>query len=156
MKKTVRQTKIEQLINQYAISTQEELMERLRQAGINATQATISRDIREMQIVKQQDASGSSRYMIYKAGNQNEMQHLYRSIGETVTEVERIQFINVIHTFPSYANMLAAVLDDLDLPEVKGTLAGHDTIAIISSNEIEAQKVYDLFRKHMSEDLETN
>ncbi len=98
MKKTVRQTKIEQLINQYVISTQEELMERLRQAGINATQATISRDIREMQIVKQQDASGSSRYMIYKAGNQNEMQHLYRSIGDTVTQVDRVQFLNVIHT----------------------------------------------------------
>lgn len=153
MKKTVRQTKIEQLINQYVISTQEELMERLRQAGINATQATISRDIREMQIVKQQDASGSSRYMIYKAGNQNEMQHLYRSIGETVTQVDRVQFLNVIHTFPSYANMLAAILDDLDLPEVKGTLAGHDVIIIISADEIEAQKMYDLFIKHMNEEL---
>ncbi|GAX07357.1 MAG TPA: ArgR family transcriptional regulator [Lactobacillus sp.] len=153
MKKTVRQTKIEQLINQYVISTQEELMERLRQAGINATQATISRDIREMQIVKQQDASGSSRYMIYKAGNQNEMQHLYRSIGDTVTQVDRVQFLNVIHTFPSYANMLAAILDDLDLPEVKGTLAGHDVIIIISADEIEAQKMYDLFIKHMNEDL---
>lgn len=153
MKKTVRQTKIEQLINQYVISTQEELMARLRQAGINATQATISRDIREMQIVKQQDASGSSRYMIYKAGNQNEMQHLYRSIGDTVTQVDRVQFLNVIHTFPSYANMLAAILDDLDLPEVKGTLAGHDVIIIISADEIEAQKMYDLFIKHMNEDL---
>jgi len=153
MKKTVRQTKIEQLINQYVISTQEELMERLRQAGINATQATISRDIREMQIVKQQDASGSSRYMIYKAGNQNEMQHLYRSIGDTVTQVDRVQFLNVIHTFPSYANMLAAILDDLDLPEVKGTLAGHDVIIIISADEIEAQKMYDLFTKHMNEEL---
>ena len=153
MKKTVRQTKIEQLINQYVISTQEELMERLRQAGINATQATISRDIREMQIVKQQDASGSSRYMIYKAGNQNEMQHLYRSIGDTVTQVDCVQFLNVIHTFPSYANMLAAILDDLDLPEVKGTLAGHDVIIIISADEIEAQKMYDLFIKHMNEDL---
>lgn len=153
MKKTVRQTKIEQLINQYVISTQEELMERLRQAGINATQATISRDIREMQIVKQQDASGSSRYMIYKAGNQNEMQHLYRSIGETVTQVDRVQFLNVIHTFPSYANMLAAILDDLDLPEVKGTLAGHDVIIVISADEIEAQKMYDLFTKHMNEEL---
>jgi len=153
MKKTVRQNKIEQLINQYVISTQEELMERLRQAGITATQATISRDIREMQIVKQQDAGGSSRYMIYKAGNQNEMQHLYRSIGETVTEVDRIQFLNVIHTFPSYANMLAAILDDLDLPEVKGSLAGHDAIIVISADEIEAQKVYDLFKKHMNETL---
>ncbi len=49
--------------------------------------------------------------------------------------------------------MLAAILDDLDLPEVKGTLAGHDVIIIISADEIEAQKMYDLFIKHMNEDL---
>lgn len=153
MKKTVRQTKIEQLINQFPIATQEELMARLQDAGIKATQATISRDIREMQIVKQQDASGLSRYVIYKAGNQNELQHLYRAISETVTEVERIHFINVIHTLPSYANMLAAILDDLNLPEVAGTLAGHDTIAIISSSETEAIKMFDMFDTHKSDDI---
>lgn len=64
MKKEVRQSKIEQIINQFAVTTQDDLMARLKDAGINATQATISRDIREMQIVKQQDATGASRYMI--------------------------------------------------------------------------------------------
>ncbi|KRK98270.1 arginine repressor [Secundilactobacillus odoratitofui DSM 19909 = JCM 15043] len=153
MKKSVRQTKIEQLINQFPIATQEELMSALQQAGIKATQATISRDIREMQIVKQQDASGTLRYMIYKAGNQNEQQHLFRAIGDTVTQLERIQFINIVHTLPSYANMLAAILDDLNLPEVAGTLAGHDTIAIISASEDQAKQIYALFKTHVSQDL---
>ncbi|KRM75758.1 arginine repressor [Secundilactobacillus collinoides] len=153
MKKEVRQSKIEQIINQFAVTTQDDLMARLKDAGINATQATISRDIREMQIVKQQDATGASRYMIYKAGNQNELQHLYREISETVTKYERIQFLTIVHTLPSYANMLAAILDDLTLEEVSGTLAGHDTIVLFSPDEERAQMIYDLFKQHANPDL---
>ena len=72
MKKEMRQGKIEQLINQQVISNQEELMQALQAIGISATQATISRDIREMQIVKQQDGNGKLRYVIFKANNQSE------------------------------------------------------------------------------------
>lgn len=153
MKKNTRQSKIEQLINQYPISTQDELLSRLNEAGIKATQATISRDIREMQMVKQQDASGVSRYVIYKAGNQNELQHLYRAIGDTVTSITRVQFMNIVHTLPSYANMLAAILDDINLPEVAGTLAGHDTIVIISTDVPRSEQLNDLFRTYISQDL---
>lgn len=153
MKKEVRQAKIEQLITQYPIATQDELLARLKEAGVPATQATISRDIREMQIVKQQDAAGTSRYMIYKAGNQNELQHLYRAISETVTNYERVDFLTVVHTLPSYANMLAAILDDLNLSQVAGTLAGHDTIVLISPDQQAAQAVLDVFEKHANPDL---
>ncbi len=72
VKKEMRQGKIEQLINQQVISNQEELMQALQAIGISATQATISRDIREMQIVKQQDGNGNLRYVIFKANNQSE------------------------------------------------------------------------------------
>lgn len=85
MKKSMRQSRIEQLINQYPIGTQEELMEHLEEVGIQATQATISRDIREMQIVKAQDGHGHLRYTIFKAGNRSEEERLRETINEVVT-----------------------------------------------------------------------
>lgn len=153
MKKDVRQAKIEQIINQYTITTQEELMEKLKLSGINVTQATLSRDIREMQIVKQPDSSGKSRYMIFKSGNQNELERMYRMINGTVTEVRQIEFVNVIHTQPSYANPLAAVIDDLHLEDVAGTLAGYDTIVTFCPSAKAAKNIKDLFLKHANPDL---
>lgn len=153
MKKDVRQAKIEQIINQYTITTQEELMEKLRLSGINVTQATLSRDIRETQIVKQPDSSGNSRYMIFKSGNQNELERMYHMINGTVTEVRQIEFINVIHTQPSYANPLAAVIDDLHMDDVAGTLAGYDTIVTFCPSVKSAENIKNLFLKHSNPDL---
>lgn len=153
MKKSVRQAHIEQIINQYSVSTQDELMDRLNEAGIHATQATISRDIHEMQIVKQPDGNGDLHYTIYKVGNQSEMKRLKETISESVTKIEQIQIINVIHTLPSYANLLAAIIDNLNLDTIAGTLAGHDTIVMISHNEVEAKKIYMLFFKEINPNL---
>ncbi|KRL16832.1 arginine repressor protein [Lentilactobacillus rapi DSM 19907 = JCM 15042] len=153
MKKEARQSKIEQIINQYTITTQDELMAKLKLSGINVTQATLSRDIREMQIVKQPDSSGDSRYMIFKSGNQNELERMYRMINGTVTDIRQIQFINVIHTQPSYANPLAAVIDDLHLDDVAGTLAGYDTIVLFSPSVEAAKSINNLFTKHSNPDL---
>ncbi len=78
--------------------------------------------------------------MIYKAGNQNEMQHLYRSIGDTVTQVDRVQFLNVIHTSAMRICWQRFLMTWI-YSEVKGTLAGHDVIIIISADEIEAEMI---------------
>jgi transcriptional regulator of arginine metabolism len=128
-------------------------MSKLKVAGINVTQATLSRDIREMQIVKQPDSSGNSRYMIFKSGNQNELERLYRMINGTVTDIRQIQFVNVIHTQSSYANPLAAVIDDLNMDDVAGTLAGYDTIVIFSPSVDAARDLNDLFTKHANPDI---
>ena len=109
MKKSIRQARIEQLINQYPIGTQEDLMKRLEDTGIKATQATISRDIREMQIVKTQDGQGNLRYTIFKAGNKSEKEHLHETINEVVTGLTRVEFINIVRTLPSNGNLLAAI-----------------------------------------------
>ncbi|MBT9671936.1 arginine repressor [Secundilactobacillus kimchicus] len=156
MSKEKRQEKIEQLLNHYKITTQDELRERLQEAGIKATQATVSRDIKDMQIVKQQDVDGNLYYVIYKAGNQNEIKHLYRAISETVTKLERVSFINIVHTLPSYANMLAAIIDDLELSEISGTLAGHDTIVMFCPDEAAAKRLYATFHEHLSDDILTD
>jgi len=153
MKKESRQAKIEQIINQYTITTQEELMSKLKETGISVTQATLSRDIREMQIVKQPDSSGNARYMVFKSGNQNELERLNRMINSSVTDVKQIEFINVIHTQPSYANPLSAVLDDLKLDNVTGTLAGYDTIVIFCPGKPEATQVHDFFMQHVNPEL---
>lgn len=153
MKKSVRQSRIEQLINQYPIGTQEDLMRHLEEIGISATQATISRDIREMQVVKAQDGTGNLRYTIFKPGNKSEEEHLRETISEVVIGLTRVQFINIIKTLPSNGNLLAAILDDVNLPGVAGTLAGHDTILVISPNEKIAQQLNDEIAQNMNPDI---
>ena len=149
MKKTDRQAAIEQLINQYPIATQEDLMARLKADGIAATQATISRDIREMQIVKSPDENGHARYTIFKENSKNEQDRLYESLHDVVTGVDRVEFMNIIHTLPSNGNLLAAIIDDLHLPEVSGTLAGHDTIFVVSPSVAVAESFHDMVLSHV-------
>ncbi len=153
VKKSIRQERIERLINQYPIGTQEELMEHLEDVGIQATQATISRDIREMQIVKAQNGHGHLRYTIFKVGNRSEEEHLRETINEVVIGLTQVDFVNVLKTLPSNGNLLAAIFDDLNLPEIVGTLAGHDTILIISANADVAKQLHDKIAAEMNPEI---
>ncbi|MDC7952374.1 arginine repressor [Liquorilactobacillus mali] len=149
MKKEVRQAKIEQLITQNEIGTQEELMDVLAQEGIKATQATISRDIREMRIIKEPNGSGRIRYTIFKGNSPSEEEKMYAAISDSVTDVTLVQTMNVVHTLPRTANVLSAVIDDLKKEEVVGTIAGYDTILVISKNKEDAKIMNDLFNKYL-------
>ncbi|GAJ25195.1 arginine pathway regulatory protein ArgR [Liquorilactobacillus sucicola DSM 21376 = JCM 15457] len=151
MKKEQRQAKIEQIITQNEIATQDELMKALSNVGIKATQATISRDIREMRIIKEQDANGQVHYVIFKGNRQSEEEKLFENIHEMVTDITQVEFINIIHTLPRNANVLTAIIDDLNLKEVVGTMAGYDTILIISKSREDARTVSDLFKKYIDE-----
>jgi transcriptional regulator of arginine metabolism len=151
MKKEIRQAAIEQLISQQPIANQEELMEALEQKGIKATQATISRDIRELRIVKEQNSDGSSHYAIFKEDPVSRKEQLYVNIAEMVTSIAQVQFMNVVKTLPHNANVLTAIIDDLKLPEVVGTLAGYDTIVIISGDSAAAAKINQLFNRHLAQ-----
>ncbi|WP_225046992.1 arginine repressor [Lacticaseibacillus kribbianus] len=132
MNKTERQTALARIINQKAIGTQDELLTALREAGIDATQATISRDIREMRVVKAQDATGTVRYTLYRGDSESQLERLGDSIREVGLGITRVEFLNVIKTLPSNGNLLAAILDEINFPQVVGTVAGHDTIVVIS------------------------
>ncbi|KMO60352.1 ArgR family transcriptional regulator, partial [Lacticaseibacillus rhamnosus] len=101
MNKSERQAALARIINQKPIATQEELLAALKAAGIDATQATISRDIREMQIVKAQDAKGTLRYTIFRGSEESQLERLGRSIREVGLTITRVQFLNVIKTLPS-------------------------------------------------------
>ncbi|MFD1317823.1 arginine repressor [Loigolactobacillus zhaoyuanensis] len=149
MKKAVRQAKIEEIIKQNIIATQEALLAALEAEGIPATQATISRDIREMQVVKERDSEGTLRYTIYHNGEKTEAERLDETIAEVVVAVKQVEFVNVVHTAPGNGNSLAAIIDDLVFPEIAGTLAGHDTILIISPDRAGAQYIHDYFTQRM-------
>jgi len=147
MNKTERQSALAKIINQKPIATQEELLSELKAAGIDATQATISRDIREMRVVKAQDASGRLRYAIFRADSQSQLERLAASIREVGLGITQVQFLNVIATLPSNGNLLAAMIDDLHFPQVVGTVAGHDTVVVISPDVKAAAWFKDQFDK---------
>lgn len=139
MNKSERQAALTRIINQKPIATQEELLAALKAAGIDATQATISRDIREMKIVKSQDATGTLRYTIFRGSSESQLERLGRSIHEVGLSITRVHFMNVIKTLPSNGNLLAAIIDDIGFEQVVGTIAGHDTIVVISPDEKQAK-----------------
>ena len=146
MNKSERQAALARLIYHKPIATQEELLAALKAAGIDATQATISRDIREMQIVKAQDAKGTLRYTIFRGSEESQLERLGRSIREVGLTITRVQFLNVIKTLPSNGNLLAAIIDDIDFDQVVGTIAGHDTIVVISPDEKQAKWFEEAYR----------
>ncbi|MDG3060529.1 arginine repressor [Lacticaseibacillus casei] len=146
MNKNERQAALARIINQKPIATQEELLAALKAAGIDATQATISRDIREMKIVKAQDATGTLRYTIFRGSAESQLERLGRSIREVGLSITRVQFMNVIKTLPSNGNLLAAIIDDIDFDQVVGTIAGHDTIVVISPDERQAKWFEEAYR----------
>ena len=106
-----------------------------------------------MQIVKSADGTGELRYTIFKVGNRTEQNRLYTTINDVVTNVTQVEFMNIVRTLPSDGNMLAAIIDDLSLPEVAGTLAGHDTIFIISPNQVVAKKFNQKIKEHINENI---
>lgn len=146
MNKHTRQAHITQLINQQIITTQDELLNALHQTGIKATQATISRDIRELKIVKAQDAKGQIRYTIFKHDERTLAQKVKDTLTDVGVSIVQIEFINIIKTLPSNGNLLAALIDDLADERISGSVAGNDTIVLFSKTPQEAKRLYDDFQ----------
>ena len=127
MNKAERQNTLARIINQKVINTQDELLAELKHAGIEATQATISRDIRELRIVKAQDASGALRYTIFRGDSESQLERLGKSIREVALSNTRVPFMNVLKTLPSKGNLLAAIIHDNKFAQEVGPPAGHAT-----------------------------
>ncbi|WP_125570648.1 arginine repressor [Lacticaseibacillus songhuajiangensis] len=143
MKKAERQKILAQIIGSSVVQTQEQLLQELSKCGIQATQATISRDIREMRVVKTKDGAGVSRYTILKSmGDDKLTDRLNNMVKEVGVSITRVMFMNVIKTLPSNGNLLAALIDDANFPQVVGTVAGHDTIVVIGPDVESAEWFY--------------
>lgn len=126
--KSKRQEKILEIIREHDVETQEQLLAELAAAGFTATQATISRDIRQLRIVKQLAPSGVYRYQtaVHQAEHQFS-ERLNVIFKQSITSVDYAQNILVIKTMVGMANAAMAALDAMNIPEIVGTLAGDDT-----------------------------
>ncbi len=125
--KLERHSKIVELIGKYEIETQEELAERLKQAGYKVTQATVSRDIRELKLTKVQAENGRQRYMVMQ--NQTAFSDKYiRILKDGYVSMDMAQNILVIKTVSGMAMAVAAALDEIHFHEIVGCIAGDDTI----------------------------
>lgn len=153
MKKAQRHEIIKELLMQNTIRTQEELLQLLKMKGINATQATISRDLNDLQIVKITNEAGEKQFALFnEADNRSEDEdnhHFQQMIHEMVTKVDRVQFMTIVHTLADNAQMISALIDEMDLPEKVATLAGFDTLVIISKDEADAKKITDLLQSYL-------
>jgi transcriptional regulator of arginine metabolism len=145
--KKERQSKILSLINEFPIETQEELQQRLGDAGYDVTQATVSRDIKELRIVKMLDASGVYRYAV-NGGSGNGKSLKYLDIfGHSAVSVDYSMNDVVIKCHSGMAQGACASLDMMNCQNVLGTLAGDDTIFVITKTEDDARSLCEMLRK---------
>ena len=150
MKKN-RHAKIVELIENYDLETQEELADKLRQEGYDVTQATVSRDIRELKLSKVSLGGGRQKYVLLK-GQHGEMGDKYaRVLQEGMSSMGMAQSLLVVKTVPGMAMAVAAALDAMHMREIVGTIAGDDTImlAVRSAEEaaIVRDKIDDVLKK---------
>lgn len=148
--KIARHSKIIELINQYDIETQEELAARLNAAGFGVTQATVSRDIRELKLMKIAKYGGGSKYTVMTAKDTPDSEKYIRILREAFLSMDVAQNILVIKTSSGMANAAAAALDHMNWQEVVGSIAGDDTIACFSKTPEDTMGLMNKIRKIIS------
>lgn len=135
-----RQQAILEIIAEQEMETQEQLLTALRARGFRCTQATISRDIKELQLVKELTAAGSYRYVISDRKGKGEHDERLRNIfREGVISAAAAQNLVVLKTMPGLANAAAAALDRMEIEGMVGTLAGDDTALLIMQTAQDAE-----------------
>ena len=146
--KTNRQNVILSIIAREEIETQNHLMDALARQGIKTTQATLSRDIKELHLIKTLSSSGKYRYAAPSSEPRSRHDDRLRKIfRESVIAYEAAQNIVVIKTLPGLANGAAGTLDGMNVPDLVGTLAGDDTAILIMKTNEAAQTLCEEIRK---------
>ena len=138
--KKKRQQDLKNLITNEAIRTQEELTDKLSKMGYDVTQATVSRDIKELKIIKTADETGNLRYCL-QSGILKQTND-YASLFHLVKSIRMSLNIIVIKTHVGMAQGVAAAIDDMHLSEILGTIAGDDTIMIVCDGVEKTQDVF--------------
>ncbi|MCF6160651.1 MAG: ArgR family transcriptional regulator [Furfurilactobacillus sp.] len=143
MQKQQRQAVIVKLIESANITNQDALQKALVAQNVHVTLATLSRDLKELHIVKEPNAEGHAVYRALKTTSGVSNNRFEQRFGEVVIDFTQVEFMNVVKTTPSDGNALAALIDDMDDDAITGTLAGHDTILVISPNREAASRLHD-------------
>lgn len=131
MKKN-RHEKIIEIVEKFDVETQDELIEHLRRMGYEVTQATVSRDIRELKLTKVMGDKGSYRYQLPKSNESLGNFKFNHALAESITSVDYAMHTVVVKTFPGMAQAVAVGIDSLKLAVILGCVAGDDTIVIIA------------------------
>lgn len=126
--KIERHAKIVEIINQNDIETQEELADQLKKAGFHVTQATVSRDIRELKLMKISNDGGRQKYVVMDAHSSKLDEKYLRVLRDGFLSMDMAQNILVIRTVSGMAMAVAAAMDAMHLSEIAGCIAGDDTI----------------------------
>jgi len=148
MVKARRHQRILDIVRSKPIQTQEDLSAELAREGLSVTQATISRDIKELRLIKAPVGDGSYRYTVPVDRNIEDInRRIERVFREAVISVEDSDNIVVIKTLEGAAQAIGAIVDDLDWPEVVGSLAGDDTIFVVVKPADKALEVMARFNK---------
>lgn len=148
--KTNRQNAILDIIEKFDIETQEELAGHLYELGFNVTQATISRDIKELHLIKTQTDKNAYKYTVNEASNVLNTERLLRVFRDTVTDIQVAgNNIIVVRTLSGSANAAAEVVDNMDTDAILGTIAGDNTI-FVAVKSGEAHPVAHMLKKMAS------
>ena len=149
MMKSQRHLAILDLIERQEVETQEAMADALREMGIQVTQATVSRDIKELKLIKSRSASGRYRYALPSGSSRSIGDRLHRMLQESMLSVSSSESLVVIKTLSGSANVAAEALDGLGWAEVLGTLAGDNTILLVARSASEAPEVVRRLRELM-------
>lgn len=152
MRKEYRYAKIREIIQNQVIETQEELAEALLREGIEVTQATISRDIKEMMLIKVPDDNGRYRYAVSPEEAALLAKSRYAPLFQgAVTNINYSGNLLVIQTMPGAAQAVAFVLDNTEIESIIGTIAGDDTILVVLAEGADAaaakERLFELLRE---------
>lgn len=145
--KSKRQNRILEIITEQPVETQGELVKILNEMGFKVTQATISRDIKELGLVKVQSEPGKYRYSVNKKQGTKDLEVLIRIFADTVMSVVSAENLVIIKTLPGSANAAAEVIDSFHYEEILGCIAGDNTIFIATESDEAANYIAKKFLK---------
>lgn len=149
MKKYTRQTKILELIAKAEVETQEELADGLKAMGIDVTQATISRDIKELRLVKAMSKSGKYKYATIGQSQEGITDRLNKIFENAVVSIDNAMNIVILKTIPGAAQICASAIDYMGIEGIAGTLAGDDTIFVATKSMDDVKYVLQEFKKNI-------
>lgn len=147
MDKNVRQNKIVEIITTTEVETQEELADLLNGYNFNVTQATVSRDIKELGLVKILGKTKKYRYAVEKESGEINSEKLLNVFKNCVLSIERAQNLVVLKTISGSGNSAGLIVDKLRLSEVVGSIAGDDTLLVVTHSEEDASVVVEKLKK---------
>ncbi len=147
--KTERQNRILELVTEHEIETQEDMLALLRAEGFAVTQATVSRDLKELMLTKALTARGTYRYCANPARNHTGNVRLNNAMVDSIIQVDYSLNNVVLKTYPGLAQAVASSVDAMNMHNVLGCVAGDDTIIVVTRDEESSAKIAETVRELM-------